>query len=357
MLRSFKISVPASSANIGPGYDVLGIGLSLYLELNVVIDPHSYNKESGDQLNCQLSYTHDSEGVSSVSLKPDENLITRTSLYLLHCKKIYSFPSGTQITIHNPIPLGRGLGSSGAAIVAGVLLGNEIGQLGLSKQQMLDYCLMIERHPDNLTASMMGGFVGSFLREMTPSELKIREVPLCDVLPNSSNIKSKSFVPPLPPKDISRYIKYNWNQNIKCIVVIPNFELSTIESREVLPVSYSTKDVVFNLQRLAILTTALTEIPPNPELIHASMQDKLHQQYRAELIPGLTDILANINPYNNPGLLGICLSGAGPTVLALADSNFEAIAKEIMSKFSKENVVSGWKLLDISTNGAFVQHM
>lgn len=144
MPRSFKISVPASSANIGPGYDVLGIGLALYLELDVTIDPKNAAETNSDPNNCKLSYSEDSEGAATVPLKSDENLITRTALYVLRCSNIRSFPSGTTIHVRNPIPLGRGLGSSGAAVVAGVMLGNEVGQLNFSKQRMLDYCLMIK---------------------------------------------------------------------------------------------------------------------------------------------------------------------------------------------------------------------
>ena len=128
MVRSFIIKVPASSANLGPGYDVLGIALSLYLELHVVIDP---NLES--DTNCMLSYTEDSEGYNFVPLDPAENLITRAALYTLRCNGVNDFPRTTKVVVHNPIPLGRGLGSSGAATVAGVLLGNEIGNLGLSR--------------------------------------------------------------------------------------------------------------------------------------------------------------------------------------------------------------------------------
>ncbi|CUS23685.1 LAQU0S11e01970g1_1 [Lachancea quebecensis] len=357
MPRSFKISVPASSANIGPGYDVLGIGLALFLTLDVEIDPKAANETNSDPNNCKLSYTEDSEGFESVPLKSDENLITRTALYVLRCNNIRTFPSGTKVHINNPIPLGRGLGSSGAAVVAGVMLGNEVGQLGYSKQRMLDYCLMIERHPDNITAAMMGGFVGSFLRDLTPAEMERREIPLSEVLGSPSGGENTGLVPPSPPTDIGRHVRYNWNKDIKCIAIIPNFEVSTADSRGVLPQAYTAKDLVFNLQRLAVLTTALTQSPPNPDLIYPAMQDRVHQPYRKTLIPGLTEILSSVTPSTYPGLLGICLSGAGPTILALAVDNFEDIAQEIMNRFSKNNVTCKWKLLDLAYNGAEVTQL
>ncbi|SCV99507.1 LAFE_0A04676g1_1 [Lachancea fermentati] len=356
MPRSFHISVPASSANIGPGYDVLGIGLALFLELDVTIDSKVASETNEDRNNCKLTYSEDSEGFATVPLKSDENLITRTALYVLRCNNIRSFPSGTKVHVKNPIPLGRGLGSSGAAVVAGVILGNEVGQLGFTKQRLLDYCLMIERHPDNITAAMMGGFVGSFLRDLTPAEIERREIPLSEVLPEPSGGEDTGLVPPLPPTDIGRHVKYNWNKDIKCIAIIPDFEVSTADSRGVLPQAYTSKDLVFNLQRLAVLTTALTQSPPNPDLIYPAMQDRVHQPYRKTLIPGLTEILSSVTPSTYPGLLGICLSGAGPTILALAIDNFEDIAQEIMNRFSKKQVTCRWKLLDLAYEGAQVSH-
>lgn len=356
MVSHFKITVPASSANIGPGYDVLGIGLSLYLELEVSIEPKQAIDTNADPNNCKLSYSEDSEGYKTVPLRSDANLITRTALYVLRCNNIRSFPSGTKIHVRNPIPLGRGLGSSGAAVVAGVMLGNEVGKLGFSKQRMLDYCLMIERHPDNITAAMMGGFCGSFLRDLTPQEVERREIPLSEVLPEPSGGEDTGLVPPLPPTDIGRHVKYQWNPKIKCIAIIPQFELSTADSRGVLPKAYTTQDVVFNLQRLAVLTTALTMDPPSASLIYPAMQDRVHQPYRKTLIPGLTEILSSVTPTTYPGLLGICLSGAGPTILAVATENFEDIAQEIINRFAKKNVECTWKLLEPAYEGAFVEH-
>ncbi|CCE63323.1 hypothetical protein TPHA_0E02310 [Tetrapisispora phaffii CBS 4417] len=357
MVRGFSIKVPASSANIGPGYDVMGIGLNLYLELEATIDPSNASETNSDANNCKISYSKDSEGYDSVPLASDANLITRTALYVLRCNNIRSFPSGTKVFIKNPIPLGRGLGSSGAAVVAGVMLGNEVGKLGFSKQRMLDYCLMIERHPDNITAAMMGGFCGSFLRDLTPQEVERREIPLSEVLPEPSGGEDTGLVPPLPPSDIGRHVKYQWNPKIKCLAIIPNFELSTADSRGVLPKAYTTSDVVFNLQRLAVLTTALTLDPPNPELIYPAMQDRLHQPYRKTLVPGLSDILSSLTPSTFPGLLGICLSGAGPTILALATENFEEIAQEIINRFAKNKVECTWKLLEPATEGAVVENL
>lgn len=343
----FDIKVPASSANIGPGFDVLGIALGSYLEISVAVDS---SVESKDPNNCTITY--EGEGASGVPLISDENLITRTALYVLRCNGVRSFPTGTHVHVKNPIPLGRGLGSSGAAVVAGVMLGNGLGKLGLSKKRMLDYCLMIERHPDNITAAMIGGFVGSFLRELSPSDLERVEIPLAEVLPEPAGGKDTGLVPPEPPRNISHHIKYDWNDKVKAVAIIPDFEVSTSDSRGVLPGAYTRQDAIYNLQRLSVLTTALARDPPDPELIYPSMQDKLHQPYRKILVPGLTEILASVTPKTHPGLLGICLSGAGPTILALATGNYEEIAQELVRRFTKNNIECSWRLLDVAHDGA-----
>ena len=138
---SFVIKTPCSSANIGSGFDVIGLALSLYLELHVTID--SSKSSSQQPLNCVITYDDRSKSTEKISLDPEVNLITRVALYLLRCHDQRAFPAETHVHITNPIPLGRGLGSSGTAVVAGVMLGNEVGRLGLSKERLLDYCLMI----------------------------------------------------------------------------------------------------------------------------------------------------------------------------------------------------------------------
>lgn len=141
---SFVIKTPCSSANIGPGFDVIGLGLSMYLELHVTIDRSK--EKSSEPLNCRVTYEGQGEGSDSISLDPEVNLITRVAIYVLRCHDQRAFPVETHVHIKNPIPLGRGLGSSGAAVVAGVLLGNECGQFNLDKNRLFDFCLMIGKH-------------------------------------------------------------------------------------------------------------------------------------------------------------------------------------------------------------------
>jgi len=221
----------------------VGLSLSIWLELQVTID--TTVTKSTAPLNCVVTYEGD--GADHVSLDTDANLVTRTALYVLRCHDRRSFPSETRVHIINPIPLGRGLGSSGAAVVAGVMLGDVVGNLGLSKDRMLDFCLMIERHPDNVTAAMIGGFVGSYLRELDPVDMERKEIPLAEVLPEPAGGIDTGAKPPQPPLGIGHYIRFGWAKEIKAIVIIPNFEVSTSSARAVLPEAYSKQDLVSNL--------------------------------------------------------------------------------------------------------------
>ncbi|THH28429.1 hypothetical protein EUX98_g5756 [Antrodiella citrinella] len=342
--RTFTVRVPATSANIGPGFDVVGLSLSLWLTLKVTITPSSAESPPSPPT---LSYT--GEGADEVPLDAYKNLTTRVALYVLRCHGIPKFPSNVSIHVDNQIPFGRGLGSSGAAVIAGVILGSELGQLNLAQSRVLDFALMVERHPDNVTAALVGGFVGSYLRELDAVATEAASVPLSEVLPEYPPDAGEEWGlnPPQPPIGIGHYVRFGWSRAIRAVAIIPRFELSTAKAREVLPTSYSRKDLVFNLQRLAVLTTALAQEPPDPELIYEAMKDRVHQPYRKTLIPGLPEVTSNITPLSHPGLLGICLSGAGPTILALATDGYEKIAEDARIIFREKGIEVDWKLLDV----------
>jgi len=248
----FTIRVPATSANIGPGFDVVGLSLSLHLTLTVTFAP-----TDGAQVGPPvLEYT--GEGSDEAPLDPYKNLTTRVALYVLRCHGIQKFPTtvstsdGTtrtaqlKIAVDNEIPFGRGLGSSGAAVIAGVLLGNELGKLNLSTSRMLDFALMVERHPDNVTAALVGGFVGSYLRELDAAATEAASVPLSEVLPEYPPDAGEEWGlnPPKPPIGIGHYVRFGWSESISAVAIIPRFELSTASARQVLPESYSRKDLV-----------------------------------------------------------------------------------------------------------------
>ena len=258
--------------------------------------------------------------------------------------------------INNGIPLSRGLGSSAAAVVAGILLGNEVGQLDLSKEKMFDYCLMVERHPDNVAAALFGGFVGTFMKPLSPADTARSEIPLSEVLPELSGGVDTGRLPiHKPPPDIGVYHRHKFKPIIKSIVVIPDFELETSEARKRLPQNYSREDTVFNNQRCSLLPTLLDEDYPDAVKISEAMRDRLHQPYRADLIPGFTKVLEQITYDAYPGLLGVALSGAGPSILALATSNFEIIAEAIITILSEAQPIHyDWQVLELAQDGATV---
>lgn len=236
--RSFTIRVPATSANIGPGFDVVGLSLSLHLTLTIKVTP--------SDARTAPAITYSGEGADEVPLDAYKNLTTRVALYVLRCHGIPDFPGRLTIHAHNEIPFGRGLGSSGAAVIAGVLLGNELGSLKLPHARLLDFALMVERHPDNVTAALVGGFVGSYLRELDARAEEAASVPLSEVLPEYPEDAGEAWGrdPPVPPVGIGHYVRFGWAESIRAVAIIPRFELSTAKARHVLPDMYSRKDLV-----------------------------------------------------------------------------------------------------------------
>ena len=354
MWKRIEIKVPASSANMGPGFDVLGIGLGLHLTIVAKVpQPTTNNVGDLNSLNMTIEYNEPGLGVASnVPSDPFENLITRIAIYVASAHDT-RLPSGIRVEIHNPIPLGRGLGSSGSAVVAGVALANACCGLSLTKDRMLDFCAMLEGHPDNVAGSLIGGLVTSFLSEdVSLQSQRLSEDRSCIVHSGGSNSI------PTPPQKLCVYTQVPLASTIRAVVAIPAFELATSKSRGVLPKSYSRPDVVFNLQRVAMLVLALGD--PNslsPQTIRECMRDKVHQEYRKHLVPGLDEILS-LDDTNLPGLLGVCLSGAGPTAIALATSGFDAIGSEMVRIFAKNTdpvtgnpIISRYLVLDVDHNG------
>ncbi|SCZ87803.1 BZ3500_MvSof-1268-A1-R1_Chr2-3g05271 [Microbotryum saponariae] len=342
--RNWVIRVPASSANIGPGFDVLGLALSRHLTLNVNLTPSSAEES-------QVLLCYDGEGANEAPLDPYKNLITRVALYVLLSHHL-TFPAAiVKVDIKNQVPFGRGLGSSASAVVAGVLLGDALGDLKLSQERVKDYALMVERHPDNVTAALVGGFTGSFLRTLDASELAPSSIPLAEVLPaypaNAGPPVPGQEEPPQPPVCVGRHVRYGFSKDIGVVVVVPKFEVETAKARGALPNTYPRADVVFNLQRLAVLTASLSQSPLDANVIWEAMRDRVHQPQREGLIPGLSKILNHMTPATHPGLLGICLSGAGPTILALvsnekgADSNAGTILTDDSEITLGESTTSG----------------
>jgi homoserine kinase len=219
------------------------------------------------------------------------------------------------LVVQNQIPIGRGLGSSAAAIVGGIKLFGLLCNIDLPDSKILDYAAELEGHPDNVGPSLVGGFVVSCLRE--------QEVVL---------------------------VKRPWPAEIKIMIVSPQSQLETKRARAALPSLVARADAVHNLQRSALFVAALAE--GRYELLWEGMQDRLHQDERRSLVPGLAEALALDKM---PGLLGVALSGAGPSVLALAQDNFEAIGLKIASCFEQQKVKSSVRVLEVDLEGCQIR--
>lgn len=287
-----RVRVPASSANLGPGFDALGLALGVYLEC-------TFERAA----TLELSVT----GRDAAAIPSDErNLIWQTALAAAR-EAGHALPPA-RVDIHNGIPLGKGLGSSAAAIVAGVVLASELAGLQWSKQQVLAIAARMEGHPDNAAASVYGSVVASALDEDgTAHAVKLK-------MPNS----------------------------VRVAVLVPEFVLPTHEARAVLPVCYTRADAIYNVQRAALLIAALAA--GELAALSASLEDRMHQPYRMHLVPGLSGCLA----LRRPGLIGCTLSGAGPSILIFYETGADTVCELVRQQFCLEN--QGVELLPLAVD-------
>ncbi len=275
----WTIRVPASSANLGPGFDALGLALEIPLTVRFRV---------ADELSIHAT------GRDSESIPPGENnLIWQTALQIA-AENGKTLPF-VEMKIHNEIPLGRGLGSSAAALAAGVILADKLLGLNWSTAKLLDEAARIEGHPDNVAACMLGSIVASAIdNKGTAHAIRLELPDWCGVA-----------------------------------VIVPDFVLPTVEARQVLPSSYSKADAIFNVQRSALLIAALST--GTRSAFPTALEDRFHQPYRERLVPGLAEILK----LEAPGLLGCALSGAGPSVLVFYEKGSEHVCELVKEAFNQ----------------------
>jgi len=299
---SFEVRVPASTANLGAGFDCLGLALDLYLTARVTVSPHS-----------SAGTTVRSRGVAgsaSLPTSPRENLILRAIQHAADREGAILPP--LRLAVQNEIPIAGGLGSSAAAIVAGVALGYAVCGKKFTEDAALRCATWFESHVDNVGAALLGQLVISMVR-------------------------SDGSVVALGK---------TWPADIRVIAVTPEISLQTDASRAALPKSVAHADAVFNLQRSALFLAALEA--RRYDLLADAMQDRLHQPYRMGLIPGLAEVLAMPRI---SGMLGVALSGSGPTVVALATKNFTEIGATIASHFQSKGLSATIRNLSVATEG------
>lgn len=297
------VRVPASTANLGPGFDALGLALALYNEVTI-----SW-AASG------LELTVEGEGGDHLGEEGERSLVVRAARATFAALDVR--PPGLRVHLTNRIPLRRGLGSSATAALAGVLGAAALAGKALIPEEVLQLALQFEGHPDNLTPSLVGGFTVSCLEG---ERVRFLQVPLGVAL--------------------------------SVVAVIPEAELSTAEARRVLPSLIPLRDAVFNLGRTALLVAALTT--GRLECLDAASRDRLHQPYRGKLIAGMEEVL---EAARQAGAAAAFLSGAGPTLVALVPHE-EAVARRVgtqmVEHWKAHGTSSRFLILEVDTQGAIL---
>ena len=303
--RTIRVRVPGTSANLGAGFDTLGLACNIYNELELTLT-HAPG----------LSFSIEGEGAGRIP-EDERNIVWRSVRLLLeraHRDREYR---GAIIRMKNDVPLSRGLGSSAAAIVAGLKAANALLYNHFNRREILHLATEIEGHPDNVAPAIFGGF--------TVSTTKGRHV------------DTFAFLPRL---------------RLRFVVAVPDFYLPTKKAREVLPETVPRADAIFNIGRASMLIASLMK--GSPQFLRHALDDALHQPYRAKLIPGMYDVF---RAAREAGALGTVLSGAGPCLIAFAlehDHQEEAIGQAMQEAFAQHGVQAEIKQLGLDTKGAHI---
>ena len=296
MNSKVHVRVPATTGNLGSGFDCIGMALGLY---NVI---------AFEQTENGLEVTIEGEGAADIPRNEDNVCIKAARIVF---EKIGWSPPGLSVHMDHSIPVSRGLGSSGVAIVAGAVGANELAGRPLNTSELLRICTDLEGHPDNVVPSLLGGLSVSGERD--------------------NNIIYQTY--PIPSQ-------------LKAVVAIPDFTLDTKTAREALPKQVSMDDAIYNLCSVGMLIGCL--ISNRYDALRSGMSDRLHQPYRAPLIPGLSEV---IRAALDSGAHGAALSGSGPTVIALATDSFETIGQSMVAAFDQHHIASQIRILDIDNSG------
>jgi homoserine kinase len=296
-----QVSVPASTSNLGSGFDCCGLALKLYLTVRATVRP---------DLSSRCRIRSRGEGAGTRFPRTSENLIFRTMQYVAEREGLGLPP--VRMAVYSEIPAASGLGSSGAAIIAGATLCGALCRSDIPRDRILRYASELEGHADNVAAALLGGWVVNCVE---------------------------------PDGNVTA-LKRDWPADLKVIAVTPQFRLETNAARAALPSTVTRADAVYNLQRVALFNAALEK--RDYGLLWEAMKDRLHQPYRQGLVPGLTEALSTPRL---SGLIGLALSGSGPSVLALAEENFAEIGERIASCFRRCQIDAAVRLLEVSHEG------
>ena len=307
-----SVKVPATTANIGPGFDCMGMALPIY---NTVTIEETVLPGTGIEINV-ISDNDNADEFSLEHIPMDENSIIYKAVELLY-NSIGQTPSELKITVHSQIPIARGLGSSASVIVGGLLAANELLGKPADEAALLSIATEVEGHPDNVTPAIVGGLV------ITSSE------------------DDGSII----------YKKLDWPQEWTITVCVPEYELATDISRSVLPKEVPMADAVFNAKNMAMFVHAIHT--KDSQLMKIALKDRLHQPYRMKLVPGLEKIIENLKHEEN--VLGCVLSGAGPAILVISEkNNLDKIQAIVRETWADLNVKAEIYTLPVENNGAQV---
>ena len=305
-----SVKVPATTANIGSGFDCLGMALPIY---NTITIEETVLPGTGIEINV----LNDDSVPDELLLEHtplDENSIIYKAVELLY-NSIGQSPSELKITVQSQIPASRGLGSSASVIVGGLLAANELLGRPADEVALLSIAAEVEGHPDNITPAITGGLV------LTSQEDDGRII----------------------------YTKLKWPEEWNITVCIPDYELSTEIARSVLPKEVPMADAIFNAKRLGMFVQAVNT--KDPELMKFALQDRLHQPYRMKLVPGLDKIINNLKHEEN--VLGCVLSGAGPSIIIISHkNNLDKIKSIVRDTWNDMNVKVNIMTLPVEEQGA-----
>ncbi len=303
MPRRVKVTVPATTANLGAGCDCLGLAVSLY---NTVILEIA---EAG------LTVTVAGEGEEL--LPCDANNTVWLAAKRLWDELGLPAPEGLRIDLKNGIPVGAGLGSSAAAIVGGLTAANVLAGTPLAPEEVLSLAALFEGHPDNVAAAFLGGCVAAVLEG-----------------------------------DRLKTLKFTVSGGLKVVAAVPDFNLATARARMILPEVYPREDAVYNIGRTALLAGIFAY--GRYDLLSYGMQDRLYQPHRAPLVPGFHDVMGAAL---EAGALGVALSGAGPSVVALTTGDTGGIEAAMAGAFQNAGVSVRTLTLDPDNDGTQVEEL
>ena len=300
-MSKVKVRVPGSSANLGPGFDSLGLALTIYNYIE------AEETKSGLEINILDTETKE-------FLPTDEKNLVYKSMKYLFDKAEYKI-SGLKLTLSSEVPVTRGLGSSSACIVGGLVAANELCGKKFTQREILTMATKLEGHSDNVAAAYLGGFTVSVFQ-----------------------------------KDEVFYYSHKIENDLKCLVLIPDYAVTTQKARNTLPGYYPKRDVTYNISHTALLVASM--ISGNYENLLCAIDDRVHEPYRKVFIDGYQKLYNKLKSY---GALGTYISGSGPTLASIIEADDAEYFYEDIKEYT-DKAFPTWsvRLLDIDNEGAKV---